>query len=147
MAVSSETIFAFYPLLAFTPPPSGLGLSPSTIGFHMATRSALNIVVMCVAAPIQQRIGSVKTFKWGMACIGVAVLALWAVVELEDGVISKVFLAAFLAFWGGGSLVWRRFLFVFTSIFFTDTSATSLVASDPRRVAQVSRGPRTRCGT
>jgi hypothetical protein len=138
MALSSETIFALYPLLAFTPPPSGLGLPPTTIGLHMALRSALNIATMCLAAPIQQRIGSVRTFRWGMGCNGAAVLVLWVLVGVHAqevgvgfstgigkgadevvipspgaeegrlGLTGNFLVAAFLVLWGGGSLVWRE---------------------------------------
>jgi MFS family permease len=58
MVFASETLFALYPLFAFTPIASGgLGLNEAEIGMHMAVRAIVNIAIMVLFGWLQPRMG------------------------------------------------------------------------------------------
>ncbi|KAI5122012.1 hypothetical protein M0805_008004 [Coniferiporia weirii] len=72
MTIVSETIFALYPLFAFTPISSGgLGLSEPQIGAHMATRAVLAIFVLFLYPPAASRL------RVGVVSVYSAAMALW----------------------------------------------------------------------
>ncbi|KAH8111331.1 MFS general substrate transporter [Phellopilus nigrolimitatus] len=114
MTIVSETIFALYPLFAFTPITSGgLGLSEAQIGAHMAIRSAFNIIVMCFYVPFASRLGAVRLYQVGMSLWPLAMACFPLLNALartkSTSVGTWTFDAAagvFFMLWSLGNLVW-----------------------------------------
>lgn len=111
MVFASESLFALYPLFAFTPIQyGGLGCSEATIGTHMAVRSFISILQMLLFAPLQSRFGTLRVFQMSML-VWPFTIAFFPILNLlkrwEVG--SMVFdLTLFIYFfiWGLGNLSW-----------------------------------------
>lgn len=121
MTLVSETLFALYPLFAFTPIASGgLGLSEAQIGAHTAMRSVLSILVLFAYAPVCARLGgTVRCYQvgmvlWPFAIAGLPVLNALARTDAgpdENDVGSWVFNGVLLmvfATWSLACLAWRK---------------------------------------
>jgi len=108
----SETLFALYPIFAFTPVQSGgLGLSEAAIGMHLAIRAANNILVMLLFSPLQRRVGTVRTYQismaiWPFAFMFFPVLNLMAKKGSVDNWLFNVTLMLFFTTWSFASLAW-----------------------------------------
>lgn len=115
MTFTTMSLVSLYPLIAFTPPPFGLGYSTSTIGFHIAIRSALNIATMFVATPIQQRIGIMRTYRLGMICLGMTTACMWAMMGIRDTNVVPLPLlrAMYFLLWAAGGLTVRELLIAY----------------------------------
>ncbi|PAV19860.1 MFS general substrate transporter [Pyrrhoderma noxium] len=111
MVFTSETLFALYPLFAFTPVQyGGLGCSEATIGTHMAIRSFISILQMFLFAPMQRKFGTLRVYQmsmlvWPFTIAFFPILNLlkrWEVGSLLfDGVLFVYFVI-----WGFGNLSW-----------------------------------------
>lgn len=119
-------MFYRYPLFAYTPVDSGgLGLPPAHIGAHMALRSGLSVVSMCLAAPIQHALGPLRTYQLGMFAwpAAVAVLPAMNAIARENGetVVGSVsfrFALGVLMFaWSVAGLTWRKCLILLSRVF------------------------------
>lgn len=105
MFFTVETMFAIYPLFAFTPVVSGgLGLSEAAIGAHTAFRALVSILVIFVYAPLQRRLGTVHTYQlslfiWPFAIVFLPALNMLARLGQGDGVLFTVLLVTFFFVW------------------------------------------------
>ncbi|KAI5122776.1 hypothetical protein M0805_000120 [Coniferiporia weirii] len=103
MVIASEMLFALYPLFAFTPVEyGGLGLNEAAIGAHMAVRSFVSIGLMFFFAPVQRRLGTMRTYQLTMA--------IWPFNSLFFPLLN------FLARWGASQIVMNSVLLVFFTV-------------------------------
>jgi len=112
LSISSETIFAVYPLFAFTPIASGgLGLSEAKIGAHMAFRSFISILVMFFYTPLERRLGLLRMYSFSMFFFPVCVLFFpvlnaMARTGLEGTWLFDGTVALFFTTWSIGNFGW-----------------------------------------
>ncbi|PAV19859.1 MFS general substrate transporter [Pyrrhoderma noxium] len=111
MTLVSETLFALYPLFAFTPVEyGGLGLDEGGIGAHMAARSIFCIFLIAAFAPMQRHIGTLKTYElsmqaWPLCCLFFPLLNLLKRWEVSALVMNSA-LAVFFTIWGFAHNAW-----------------------------------------
>jgi hypothetical protein len=66
----SDIMFAGYPLFGFTPIPlGGLGLSETTIGFHMSARAVVIIMSMFAYPHLERRLGRMCLYRCNLICL------------------------------------------------------------------------------
>lgn len=105
-----------YPLFAFIPRDlGGLGFSEAQIGTHMATRAFVIVCIIMLSAPLQHRLGTLRTYQLGMSTWPLTVVFLPILSKTANsesyGSGHPCFWLVFSAFylsWGFGSLVWRE---------------------------------------
>jgi len=105
MFFTVETMFAIYPLFAFTPIASGgLGLSEAQIGAHTAFRALSSILVIFVYAPLHRRLGTVRTYQlslfiWPFAIVFLPALNMLARLGQDGGLLFMAALVTFFFVW------------------------------------------------
>ncbi|EJC98141.1 MFS general substrate transporter [Fomitiporia mediterranea MF3/22] len=112
LAFSSEMLFAMYPLYAFTPiEDGGLGLSEAEIGAQLGFRSIVIIICVLIYAPLERKIGSMRSHQFAMAFWSLAVpfypiLNALARKGWKDTWTFQFLLLLFFMAWGIASLTW-----------------------------------------
>ncbi|THH11142.1 hypothetical protein EW145_g842 [Phellinidium pouzarii] len=112
LSITSEAIFALYPLFAFTPVSSGgLGLSEGNIGLQLSFRSLINILFLFFYAPFERRLGLVRMYRftmafWPLSIVFLPFLNLLTRRGLEGTWMFNTIVGLFFSVWSIAGLSW-----------------------------------------
>ncbi|KAF8585705.1 MFS general substrate transporter [Ramaria rubella] len=113
MCLIATAVFAMFPLFAFTPIESGgLGMNEAAIGTLLSLCGILQIIMMSLYVPLEQRFGSASRMYHGMMCmwpLTVLFMPFLNYLLKRDGEINLTFkfvMFLFFVCWGASGYSW-----------------------------------------